>query len=343
MRKSTLFYFWSLVIGLLLFSCGGPEEEMNFPNSGIDSIDNRCGTMITKPEQKDFERKMNAMLLNSSILVRRHNNVIIVPVVVHVVYNTEEENIPDAHVYSQIDALNRDFRYNNSDKSALPGDFSRLAADLKIEFQLAKLDPKGNPTSGITRTKTDEYEFDSFSEGVKYKKKGGHDVWNPLLYLNIWVCNLEGGLLGYAQFPGGSAKTDGVVIDYTVCGEIGEQIDSVYNKGRSCVHEVGHWLGLYHIWGDDSYFFSFGESCGGSDEIDDTPNQDGPTYGGIKEGEEPSSCGSKDMYPNYMDYTDDAYMGLFTQDQKSRCRKVLRLFKPSIYKQNKKVRKILNG
>ncbi|NLU40545.1 MAG: hypothetical protein GXX78_16830 [Bacteroidales bacterium] len=125
----------------------------------------------------------------------------------------------------------------------------------------------------------------------------------------MWVCNLSGGLLGYAQFPGGESSTDGVVITFDSFGRTGT-LNPPFDEGRTATHEIGHWLNLNHIWGDD------GTSCFGTDNVGDTPNQAGPNYGC------PShphlSCSSNDMFMNYMDYTDDGCMNIFTQGQKTR-------------------------
>ncbi|MEZ5014414.1 MAG: M43 family zinc metalloprotease [Chitinophagales bacterium] len=237
--------------------------------------------------------------------------VVTIPVVVHVVYNTAAENIADSYVYSQIDVLNEDFRRLNADAALTPAAFAGVAADCEVEFCLANTDPSGNPTTGITRTSTTKTSFNT-SDQMKYDTYG-HAAWDRNSYLNLWVCDLSSGLLGYAQFPGGPAATDGVVIDYKYFG-VGGAGAAPYDLGRTATHEVGHWLNLYHIWGDD------GTGCGGSDLVADTPNQADETYGcplpTIR-----ISCSNGpngDMYVNYMDYTDDACMNMFTAGQKSR-------------------------
>ncbi|MBK6732371.1 MAG: T9SS type A sorting domain-containing protein [Bacteroidetes bacterium] len=237
--------------------------------------------------------------------------VITIPVVVHVVYNITAENISDAAINSQIQILNEDFRRMNADAGSTPGYFSGIAADVEIEFCLATIDPSGNPTTGITRTSTTKTSFSTTGNPVKYSTYG-HAAWDRNSYLNLWVCDLSSGLLGYAQFPGGSAATDGVVIDYKYFGG-SAYATSPYNLGRSGTHEVGHWLNLYHIWGDD------GTSCAGTDNVADTPNQANENYGCPSGSLVSCSNGPNgDMYQNYMDYTDDACMNLFTSGQKTR-------------------------
>ena len=194
---------------------------------------------------------------------------ITIPVVVHVVYRTAAQNISDAQVLSQIPVLNKDYRRLNTDAGNTPSVWQSIAADAGIEFCMASVDPNGNPTNGITRTETTVTSFTSNNSDVKFTSSGGRDAWPSNKYLNIWVCNLTGGILGYATPPGFPANQDGVVIGYKYYGTTGTSLDPVYNKGRTATHEVGHWLNLEHIWGDD------GGACNGSDNVTDTPNQAG--------------------------------------------------------------------
>jgi hypothetical protein len=248
---------------------------------------------------------------------RPRTEVITIPVVVHVVYREAGDNISDEQVSSQIDVLNDDFRFRNADRTAIPKAFSSLAGDTLVEFALARRDPQGRASNGITRTETTAtgFPYDG-SEGATRKLDAlikfaptGVPAWPRDDYLNLWVCPLENGLLGYAQFPGGAPETDGVVIRSTAFGKVGNLVDH-YDLGRTCVHEVGHWLNLLHIWGDD------GGSCERSDAVADTPNQGGPNEG------TPSypkfSCDNAptgDMFMNYMDYVDDRAMFMFSRGQ----------------------------
>ncbi len=236
--------------------------------------------------------------------------VVTIPVVVHVVWNTSAENISDAAIQSQIDVLNADFRRTNADAGNTPSYFQGVAADCEINFCMAQRDPNGNATNGIIRRQTNVTSF-GLNDNMKFYSSGGSDAWPRDQYLNLWVCDLTSGYLGYAQFPGGPANTDGVVCDYAYFGTIGSQ--QPFHLGRTATHEVGHWLNCYHIWGDD------GTSCNGTDNVSDTPNQADETYNcptGIR-----LSCNNGpngDMYMNYMDYTDDACMNVFTTGQKNR-------------------------
>ncbi len=276
-----------------------------------------CGTMqhLHEMEQRDpstaqrmqvIERETNQWISSNS--ANKVAAVVTIPVVVHVVYNTATQNISDAQVNSQMNILNADFRKLNSDISLLPSVFAGLAADCEIQFCLAQRDPSGNATTGIVRKSTTTTSFSS-NDNIKRNANGGSDAWPAGTYLNIWVGNLSGGLLGYAQFPGGTASTDGVVILYSAFGNTGTAA-APFNKGRTATHEVGHWLNLRHIWGD--------ASCG-NDQVTDTPTQQTSNFGCPSFPKVTCSNGPNgDLHMNYMDYTDDACMYMFTTGQKNR-------------------------
>ena len=267
----------------------------------------------TKPEYR--ERRLEAEdETRRSIEVGEASRVtaklITIPVVVHVVHEDAGDRLGDAQVKSQIASLNRDFRAKNTDFGKVPKVWRSLAADAKIQFALAKKDPRGRKTTGITYTKASVASF-APDDRVKAKKTGGVDPWPTDRYLNIWVCNLGQGLLGYAQFPGGPSKTDGVVILNTAFGTKGK-VKAPFNKGRTATHEVGHYLGLRHIWGDRN-------DCSGDDFVADTPkarqaNMGKPKFPNITCNNGPNG----DMFMNYMDYVDDASMFMFTAGQVAR-------------------------
>ena len=236
-------------------------------------------------------------------------DVITIPVVVKVLWRTAAENISDAQIRSQIDVLNADFRKLNADIGSVIPEFAGIASDFELEFCLATVDPNGNPTTGIERRQTTRTSWGTDNQ-MKFASQGGIDAWPRDKYLNVWVCVLSGGILGYATFPGGAANVDGVVTTTTAFGTTGN-VSAPFNKGRTTTHEVGHWLNLRHIWGDD------GTACTGSDQVNDTPNQAGPTYGCNTT---KVSCNSRDNTQNYMDYSDDACMMMFTEGQKARAR-----------------------
>ncbi len=227
--------------------------------------------------------------------------VVTIPVVFHVVYANDAENIPDSKLLEQLQVLNDDFRRLNADQDNI----WPQAADTEIEFCLATRDPNGAPSDGILRVPTTVGSFGT-SDNVKFSSAGGSDAWPREDYMNFWVCNLGGGLLGYAQFPGGPAATDGIVCGYQFVGLNGPGAGA-YNLGRTATHEVGHWLNLRHIWGDGP--------CGTDDFVADTPESDGANYGCALGS---VSCGSEDMVQNYMDYSDDGCMNVFSQGQADR-------------------------
>jgi hypothetical protein len=267
----------------------------------------------TQPEYRARRlqvEQQTRLSIESGQAMRFAAKLVTIPVVVHVVHRTAEENIPDAQVQSQITALNRDYRAKNADKRKVPPDWKGLVTDTKIEFALAAQDPGGKKTTGITRTPTTVSSFRP-DDGVKSKKTGGVDPWPTDRYLNLWVCNLGEGLLGYAQFPGGPAARDGVVILHTAFGTQGTA-KAPYNKGRTATHEVGHFFNLRHIWGDRN-------DCTGNDFVADTPPAQQANFG--KPAFPHITCNNGphgDMFMNYMDYVDDAAMVMFSTGQVAR-------------------------
>jgi hypothetical protein len=287
-----------------------------------------CGTMAVHYKllatsesyrQRSARFENRALAYESGMRRPARVGVVTIPVVVHVVHNpaSPDENISKAQIDSQIDVLNQDYRATNPDRVGVPSVFTSPIADCEIEFTLAETDPNGNPTDGVTRTATDKTAFVAEDDDVKSSATGGTEGWPSDDYLNIWVCgDLRDGsnnqILGYAQFPGGPPETDGVVIANTCFGTTGTARDP-FHLGRTATHEVGHWLSLRHIWGDD------GGGCGGDDLVDDTPNQarqnfGKPTFPHVTCNNGPNG----DMFMNYMDYTDDAAMFMFTTGQATR-------------------------
>jgi hypothetical protein len=248
-----------------------------------------------------------------------------IPVVVHVVWNTDKQNISNDQINEQIRVLNEDFNARNPDLATLQPVWKNLVGNANITFFLANRDPEGKPTTGVTRTKTTVRVFSQttntkLDRRMKFSSQGGVDAWPSDRYLNLWVCDLGAELLGYAQFPGSPPKEDGVVIGYT-CFGVGGTARAPYDLGRTTTHEVGHWLDVVHIGG---YDWREGITdplilCSGTDHCDDTPNQS------VQNGGAPRfphiSCGNGpngDLFQNFMDHTNDSVTVMFTQDQVAR-------------------------
>jgi hypothetical protein len=272
-------------------------------------------------EIQDWVRRYGAAGLRTG-LIR-------IPVVVHVIHNTAAQNISDAQIQSQIQVLNEDFRRLNADAASTPAAFAGVAADPRLEFALAVRDPNCNTTTGITRTATSITGFTAISasdERMKSAAAGGHDPWDVDKYLNIWIVNYTDGTLGYGTFPGMPANIQGVVCDYRAFGNTGT-LTTHAALGRTATHEIGHWLNLLHIWGDD------GGACSGSDEVADTPNQAGDSPFGPCLTFPHVSCSNGpngDMFMNYMDYSADECFNMFTAGQVARMDAALHTTRASI-------------
>ncbi len=226
------------------------------------------------------------------------NGTIEIPVVVNVVYRTSAQNISDAQIASQIAVLNADFAATNADIANVPSIFQGVqAGNVGVSFVLDQ----------VRRVVTKKTSFTT-NDGMKKASGGGIAPLSPTTKLNMWSCNMSGGILGYAQFPGGAEATDGVVILYSAFGVT--TAGAPYNKGRTATHEVGHWLNLRHIWGD--------ATCG-NDQVGDTPLHTGANYGCPAAGVRSTCSGTPVMMTmNYMDYTDDLCMYMFSAGQKTR-------------------------
>jgi hypothetical protein len=273
------------------------------------SAQRQCGTV-------DYKRSQPAISLNTPVSSGNGRDtvadeIINIPVVIHVLYNTAEQNISNEQIQSQLDALNLDFRKQNYNAKNIPPAFAALAGDARINFTLARTDPQGRPTTGVIRKST-SLEFFTANDEMKFSGSKGDNAWDGKSYLNIWVCNLFGRSLGYASLPGTDVSKDGIVVQYTAFGTTGTA-EAPFNKGRTLTHEAGHWLGLMHIWGDDN--------CG-DDKIGDTPPQQS-YHNGCPSFPQMSACSvnsNGDMFMNFMDFTNDDCMSMFTIGQKNKMR-----------------------
>jgi chitodextrinase len=249
-------------------------------------------------------------------------NVIVIPVVFHVIHNGDavgtNENLSEARILAQLAQLNQDFALLNTDASLIPGLFQPVAADTEIQFCLAQRRPDGTATNGINRV---QYTQASWTSGQINSTVKPATIWDRNQYLNVWTVVFGGtssNLLGYAQFPGGNANTDGVVVVHSSVGSIAmpNPGGGNYARGRTLTHEVGHWLNLRHIWGD--------ATCG-NDLVADTPVHQ-TSNGGCPAFPKTNNCPGgpwTEMTMNYMDYTFDQCMYMFTAGQKNRMRAVL--------------------
>lgn len=304
--KQNLLWMVLMMIGLTL-SAQGPESA--FEKCG--SMENLTMRMAEDPTLTD---RMQAIETATQNFINQDNSqkvqgeIYTIPVVVHVVQTNI--TVTEAQINSQMDVLNEDLRRLNSDTSNLNPQFAGLGADSEIEFCLAVRDPDGLPHSGITYTTTSTGSFGT-DDGIKFDASGGKDAWPSEQYMNMWVGPLTGGLLGYAQFPGGDSSTDGVVITTNYFGTEGPGVTPA-SEGRTATHEVGHWLNLRHVWGDGG--------CDVDDFVSDTPNCDSQNWASFPTCTNISQCGNTRMIENYMDYSDDGCMNLFTIGQKNRMR-----------------------
>jgi len=346
----------------------------------VISVSQVCGyDYIMKKKSTNYLINNYEKIYNISInRLPSNNQTYYIPVVFHIVYNTNEQNLHDSIIHSQIDVLNEDFRRLNDNASNTRDEFLEFAGDPNIEFFLANVDPDGNPTNGIIHQYTDKEEFLMFEDflsneitldEVKFDVSGGSDAWDTNKYLNIWVCNIGtldilglelGQVFGYAYPPvdidqallelsetqdvpdwptemlTNDESVQGVVLHYTSVGRNNPSANddgmTENNEGRTAVHEIGHYLGLRHIWGDAVTLFGE-DGCAVDDGISDTPNANdqagyvcdfnkntcpGDLFGSMNED-------LPDMVENYMDYSPDNCLNMFTNGQINVMRNVLEI------------------
>jgi hypothetical protein len=331
--KSPIFKLCSLTVAafVFIFTLSNCKKDIDV-NSALNTPEDNPTSQTNKSVRKCHSTEKTDDLLEAHPELKENRNrieafttqfvtnydktastraVVTIPVVFHIVYNTAAQNITDQQVMSQLAVMNKDFRRLNADANSTPSVFKPLAADAEITFCLAQQDPNGNATTGIVRKQTTRTSYDGEDNDMMAAATGGSEIWDHKRYLNIYVCNLTG-YLGYAYPPGSPADIDAVAIAYTAFGTTGTAT-APFHLGRTVTHEIGHWLNLEHIWGDDK------GACTGSDKVADTPNQAGdnsgvPTFPHITCGNTPNG----DMFMNYMDYCDDNSQNLFTLGQKAR-------------------------
>ncbi|MFZ0595605.1 MAG: zinc metalloprotease [Flavobacterium sp.] len=289
---------------LVLFSCQNESTESS--DSNVSAIAHRgCASQEVLEAQLKADptlairmNEIDAFTEKAILSGKLVNGKVQIPVVVNVLYRTTAENISNAQIQTQIDVLNKDFNALNSDFNSVPALFSGVKANVGISFVLDQ----------VIRKSTTKTSWGT-NDAMKKVAQGGLAPTTPTTKLNLWACTIGGGILGYAQFPGGASATDGVVIDSKYFGLSGAA-NAPFNLGRTGTHEVGHWMNLRHIWGD--------ATCG-SDLVSDTPTHNEENYG-VPAYPHYSTCSGTpvEMTMNYMDYVDDNAMYMFSNGQKSR-------------------------
>jgi hypothetical protein len=309
MRKILFIIAGGIVIATACNKTSTPEENITTNEENNFVAQRNCASQDVLEEQIKSDPSLRKRMDDIETFTRKAiadptryklvNGVVQIPVVVNVLYRTTAQNISQAQIQSQIDVLNEDYAATNADFSKVPATFQAVrAGNINIRFVLDQVIRKSTTKTSWTT-----------NDAMKKTSGGGLAPTSPATKLNLWVCNLSGGILGYAQFPGGSSATDGVVIDDNAFGRTGTAA-APFNKGRTATHEVGHWMNLRHIWGD--------ATCG-NDLVGDTPVHNAANFGCPAAGHRSTCSGQPiEMTMNYMDYTDDACMYMFSSGQETR-------------------------
>ncbi len=266
-----------------------------------------------KQEKKQLKQLISERLQEASTGTQKAEVFLTVPVVFHIVLSNPSL-VTDAQLKAQLDTLNKDYAGTNGDTLHIPPWFKPLFGKANIQFALAVQTPDGEPTTGIERITTSHGQFDVFTNDVKHTATGGVEAWNTDNYLNVWVCELANGYLGLATFPDDNdSANQGAMIEYR---SIPGGSFTNYNGGKTLSHEIGHYFNLYHVWGDDN------GACTGTDYVDDTPNQGNYTSGCpgndtvVVDNCSPVAPGI--LFQDYMDYSYDNCLVMFTVDQVAR-------------------------
>lgn len=300
--KKTLLFFTILILTNVFGqrSCGTDQKMKEFFANNPDAL-------AKKQDLRNYLTTKNTNAKNTQTVVT-------IPVVVHVLYKNATQNISDAQIMSQLAVLNADFRRLNADySSVVPAAFQPFSADMELVFCLATKKSDGSPTTGIERKSV----ASNFNFQNNYYLSSGLLAWDPTKYLNIWVGDMPSPFLGWAYLPDAAGyPEDGLAIGYKYFGTTGVA-EYPYNGGRTATHEIGHYFGLLHPWGED------GSLCGTLDNDDgcaDTPATNDPHFGGNAFPDNTNTCvasANGAMFMNFMDYVTDEEMAFFTNDQKT--------------------------
>ena len=315
----------------------------SFLNAQNPSQPRICGTGELPQQFETWVKSITPVASSSKLGSSNIQSVFNIPVIVHVIHNNEAlnsvsatsgNNLNAAQIIDQINILNEDFNGLNPDTNLIPTVFKPLLGKFQINFCLAVVNPTGGILAepGIDRINRVTKGWSAPPYSITYTDGTikPNSIWDPNRYLNIWVASMSGGLLGYATFPNpgtsglsglsgsfGTLTSDGVVIQSTAFGSIGTGQFGQYDQGRTTTHEIGHWLGLRHIWGDGT--------CA-TDYVNDTPPHQTANYNCPSFPYKLGTCSGNttgEMTMNYMDYTNDACMYMFTKDQKVRAQLIL--------------------
>lgn len=322
MRYRSVFFY--IFLFLLFSTPAKSQKKCGTENKRFEALSRNPALIKERQIIEEFTKNW----IDKEDAAKSGQIVVKIPVVVHVVWRTADQNISDEQIKSQIDILNKDFRKLNSDVNKTPAFFKNLVADVGIEFCLAARDPAGMATNGITRTKTTVVDIGDKDRWFT-TLRGGKDAWNTKKYINIWVCEAGEDLYGFAFLPGTAdpPEADGLVISSEYFGSTGTAIASFPNhKGRTTTHEMGHYFNLEHLWGPDE------SECEEGDGVADTPVQFEATYDcasyPLKDDCSPTDNGI--LFFNYMDYVDDECMYMFTEGQKKRMNASLNGFRSTL-------------
>ncbi len=311
MCKSRFIWSLLLVLGQIALFAQQPKEHCAAQSLEAEQL-------ARHPERKSAVAALEAFTQNYYLSNQAQDRQLAtVSVVVHILWSDSSENLSNAIIESQIEALNRDFQKRNNNRLNIPDDFAILAASTGLEFCLASVDPQGQASDGIVRKQSFIDCIGNVSEvrvngqpRLHYSSLGGSDAWDPEHYLNIWVAPTCGAFLGIGTFPETVPPAeDGVVVAPLYFGVRSADSPSYpFHLGKTTTHEVGHYFNLRHIWGE--------RGCEVDDMVEDTPQQeedyrDCPIH-------PISSCGNPDMFMNFMNYVDDDCLMMFTKGQKAR-------------------------